>query len=133
MPYAMKNLEVRGPDFMGHSITWTDPDGEGFRLELHMSDKPASRFDRQRWQYVLWDENWAAPLGQLQKAPIFSSDDFETIYAEDEEIVRTLLSFLSLRPGDTDSEYFDSYTERQIAWRDERAETLSMYAIDEEE
>ena len=44
--------------------------------------------------------------------------------------LRSLLCFLTLRDGDTDSEYFDSYSEAQIAWRDECAEGLSLWALD---
>ena len=29
-----------------------------------------------------------------------------------------LLNFLTLKPGDTDSEYFDSYTPEQLEWAD---------------
>lgn len=131
MSYAVKNLEVRGPDFLGHDITWSDPDGEGFRLELHMSEQPASAPHRQRWYYEFRDYDWSKPDPHV--GAIFRGDDYETVYGEDDEIVRSLLGFLSLQPSDTDTEYFDSYTERQIAWMEERAETLSMYAIDEEE
>lgn len=128
-------IDVRGPDFMGHDITWTDGNGEGFRLEIHMANRPASSPNRQRWRYEFHDDGWRPgdESAQLYGAPIFSSDDFETPYVDDEaEIVRGLLGFLSLQDGDTDSEYFDNYTERQIAWRDERAETLSLYAMEEE-
>jgi hypothetical protein len=122
------NLDVHGPDFMGHDITWSDPDGEGFTLKIGLTTKPASSLSRQRWTYIFWDTSWS-------NDSIFFDDDFETsvMQGEDDEIVRSLLGFLSLQDGDTDSEYFDSYTERQLAWRDERAETLSLYAMDEEE
>jgi hypothetical protein len=133
-------LDVRGPDFMGHSITWTDDDGEGFSLEIHMfvSDDPSKRASspgRIRWSYTLHDNGWRPgdESAQLYGAPIFEGDEYETTYLEDDEIVRSLLVFLSLQDGDTDSEYFDSYTERQIAWRDERAETLSLYAMEDDE
>ncbi len=43
-----------------------------------------------------------------------------------------LLGFLTLRPGDTDSEYFESYTETQLDWAVSCAEELSMYGQDGE-
>lgn len=123
-------IDVRGPDFLGHSIIWTDDDGEGFRLEIHVANRPPSSPNRQRWNYVFVDESWRGEMIE-NRTPIFEGDDFETPYLDDEsEIVRGLLGFLSLQDGDTDSEYFDSYTERQIAWRDERAETLSLCSLD---
>ncbi|WP_182899784.1 hypothetical protein [Microbispora sp. H10830] len=44
---------------------------------------------------------------------------------------RTVLHYLTLRPGDTDADYFDSYTRGQVEWRDRYAEELSIYAMDE--
>lgn len=63
---------------------------------------------------------------------IFEGDDYgpSPCWAYDgDESVASLLAFLSLRPGDTDSEYFDDYTPEQLAWADERAEDLSVLAM----
>ncbi len=40
-----------------------------------------------------------------------------------------LLGFLTLQKGDTDSEYFDNYTPRQLAFRDNEAESLQMWGM----
>ena len=40
------------------------------------------------------------------------------------------LSTVGMRPGDTDSEYFASYTPEQLAWADEFGEAVSMEASD---
>lgn len=68
---------------------------------------------------------------------IFTGSDFACGAAtaiDSLECVYSLLGFLSLRPGDTDAEYFDSYTESQIEWRDSgRAEELGMLVFDFEE
>ena len=64
---------------------------------------------------------------------IFTGDDFypSPLYAYDgDEAVVALLGFLALRPGDTDREYFASYTERQLDWVAARAETLAMTVLD---
>ena len=64
---------------------------------------------------------------------IFEGSDFACSpmdAIDSDACVASLLGFLSLRPGDTDDEYFDGYTERQIAWRDEHAEDLSMIVHD---
>ncbi|NJP91615.1 hypothetical protein HCN51_19485 [Nonomuraea sp. FMUSA5-5] len=42
---------------------------------------------------------------------------------------RTVLSFLTLREGDTDAEFFDHYTRTQRKWRESYAEELSLYAL----
>lgn len=44
--------------------------------------------------------------------------------------VRSVLNWLTLRPGDTDAEYFESYTPRQMEWAGSEAEMLSCYVMD---
>ena len=41
-----------------------------------------------------------------------------------DESIKALMSFLTLRPGDTDSEYFDNYTPAQLDYCAEHAEAL---------
>lgn len=66
---------------------------------------------------------------------IFEGSDFRSgcgapiDYAD---AARTLMGFLTLREGDTDADHFDRYTPEQIAWRDEYAEDLSIYGVDED-
>jgi hypothetical protein len=70
---------------------------------------------------------------------IFQGEDFagSPMHADDSlDTVASLLSFLCLRPGDTDSEYFDAYTPDQLEWcQSARAEELSMirYELEEQE
>jgi len=67
------------------------------------------------------------PHGHL----LFEGDDFagSPMHADDaDETVRALLGFLTLRPGDTDAEYFASYTPEQLAFAEGEAEELSLYA-----
>jgi hypothetical protein len=50
---------------------------------------------------------------------IFEGEDFagSPMDADDsDETVAALLTFLTLRRGDTDAEYFESYTPEQLAW-----------------
>lgn len=66
--------------------------------------------------------------------PIFEGEDFgcSPMHAADsDETLRSLLGFLTLRPGDTDDEYFEGYTPRQMAWVESYAEELSLWADDE--
>jgi hypothetical protein len=68
---------------------------------------------------------------------IFQGEDFKPspLYAIDSlAAVYGLLSFLSLRPGDTDKEYFKDYTPDQINWCTSiRAEYLALLVSDFEE
>ena len=40
-----------------------------------------------------------------------------------------IMGFLTLRPGDTDPEYFEDYTEAQLEYADQHAETLGWESI----
>lgn len=69
------------------------------------------------------------PHTQEHNEIIFEGDDYccSPLHAIDSnESVESLMSFLTVREGDTDSEYFDGYTERQIEFRDEHAEALGF-------
>jgi hypothetical protein len=66
-------------------------------------------------------------LGATGPETIFEGDDFgaSPLHSLDgDDTVASLLTFLTLRKGDTDSEYFDGYTARQLEFRDEHAEAL---------
>jgi general stress protein YciG len=71
-----------------------------------------------------------APSGKV----LFAGSDFgaSPCHAVDaDETLRGLLGFLTLRPGDTDADYFEAYTPEQLAFARGDAESLSMYADDE--
>jgi hypothetical protein len=101
------------------------PVNEDHLLELW----PYGRTDdgRIRWLYRLSHRN----------RTIFSATDISspvgTMPATDALIItaRTVLSFLTLRSGDTDAEYFDHYTRAQLEWRDGYAEELALYTLDD--
>lgn len=60
---------------------------------------------------------------------LFDGDDFgcSPLHATDSDAcVRGLMTFLTLRPGDTDAEWFANYTDEQRAYCDAHAETLSL-------
>lgn len=80
---------------------------------------------------TVWDAMSVAPTGQSQLRYEFTTPEdgnafvlFEgadygvsPMHAVDSDAALLgLLGFLTLRPGDTDSEYFDAYTEEQRAW-----------------
>jgi hypothetical protein len=66
------------------------------------------------------------PAGAL----LFAGADFRPspMHADDsDETLRGLLGFLTLRPGDTDREYFDDYTPAQLAFA--RSNTCELLAF----
>jgi hypothetical protein len=60
---------------------------------------------------------------------LFEGEDFGCpghVTIDSDECVRSLMTFLCLRPGDTDAEYFAGYTEEQLAFAREHAEALAL-------
>jgi hypothetical protein len=79
---------------------------------------------RDRFLYALRDE------GEI----IFTGADFSApVGWTGQEIVSNLMGFLTLQPGDTDDEYFQNYTPRQLDWCATRAEDLSLETMEYEE
>lgn len=68
-----------------------------------------------------------------EKKPIFEGQDFRPspMHSVDgDEAVKALMGFLTLRPGDTDREYFDDYTPRQLEFAAQHAEALACCVYD---
>lgn len=62
--------------------------------------------------------------------PLFQGEDFagSPRHADDSNAtMAALLNFLTLRPGDTDADYFGGYTDAQRAFCTFHAEALSCY------
>ena len=96
----------------------------GHSLELSFAG--IARGGKRRVAYCLRD-----PSNEI----IFEGDDFCASPLRDcegPESARALLTFLTLRPGDVEAEYFASYTTTQIAWRDNHAEYLYLWTDDQE-
>ena len=84
----------------------------------------------------LWDTGNLDSRGQTylgyrltttDKVCVFEGEDFagSPMHADDsDETVAGLMSFLCLQPGDTDADYFESYTAAQLAFAAEHAEAL---------
>jgi hypothetical protein len=102
--------------------TW---EADGFKLELY--DTYQAHHGKAVLAFRFSDG------GQL----VFQGEEYgcSPLHAIDgDESVAGLLAFLSLRPGDTDREYFANYTPEQIAWvQSGRAETLACLQSELEE
>lgn len=64
---------------------------------------------------------------------LFEGEDFgcSPLDAIDSDAcTRSLMAFLTLRPGDTDPDYFDGYTAEQLAYCSAHAEALACYVAD---
>lgn len=64
---------------------------------------------------------------------LFEGEDFgcSPMHAIDsDETIAAIMGFLTLRPGDTDAEYFDDYTDQQREYCDQHAEALSCNVSD---
>lgn len=99
--------------------TWEE---DGFKLELY--DTFTTSGGKTLLGYRFWDHDQLLFVGEdFGASPLHAIDDDNTVAA--------LLGFLSLRPGDTDSDYFESYTAEQLEWcQSSRAEWLAILAND---
>lgn len=95
---------------------------DGFRIEL----KPNGYNDcRTMWTYWLFDGDWL----------MFYGEEFSTPnHIDGNRVVAELIGFLTLKPGDTDDEYFNDYMECQMDWcLGDRCEELKMIGMEMEE
>lgn len=68
------------------------------------------------------------------KEPLFSGEDYgcSPLHAVDsDDCLRGIISFLTLRPGDTDDEYFENYTQAQLDFANNQAEYLSLWSSED--
>jgi len=102
-------------DNFDHVRAWT---GGDFRLELFTAYQFRHGKDILAYQFFHRDRL------------VFEGHDFgcSPMHAIDgDETVAALLHFLSLKPGDTDSEYFEGYTPEQLDFARQHGEELYLY------
>ncbi len=84
-----------------------------------------------RFRLVMWHAAYELRVvGEPE--PLFRGDDYSPspCHAVDsDKSVAGLLWFLTLKPGDTDEDYFAAYTARQLAFCAEHAESLACEAM----
>lgn len=96
---------------------------DGYRLMLWDTyNRDPGKFGRSRLGYVLWHRDGSV----LFAAKDYSPGCMSCIDSDDS--VRGLIGFLTLKPGDTDDDYFKDYTPEQLAWAKSEGECLSMWA-----
>ena len=93
----------------------------------------------------LWDTYHTNNLGKYvlryemqtpKGSVLFAGRDFAAspMHAIDsDETLRALLGFLTLQPGDTDSDYFEDYTPEQLEFAEINAENLSLWSVESDE
>lgn len=97
---------------------------EGWRLAVYET----GRCDLRGCEYLRYE------FGPLDGEPLFEGADFATspMHATDSlESMRALWDFLTLRPGDTDADYFEDYTPEQMEFAEGEAEGLSLYGMED--
>ena len=103
--------------------------GPTFTLTLWDTNKPDldGRWSRTRFAYRL----------TMGRTILFSGDNFSGPairtrgdYDGCDGDIRCLLTFLALRPGDTDADHFANYTPEQLAFCAQHAEALACYVAE---
>jgi len=104
------------------------PGKEIFRVQLF--DLQHSIDNKARLGYRLQiNQNTSA---KSKYETIFEGTDFgwSPLHAIDsDECMKSVCTFLTLRPGDTDDEYFKDYTKTQLDYCDQHAESLSIEVL----
>jgi hypothetical protein len=96
--------------------TWT---GGAFRLELH-TDNQVHRCGKDILGYQFFhDQQLVFERKDFHCSPLHAIDSDATVAG--------ILNFLSLRPGDTDAEYFENYTPKQMSFARNHGEDLACY------
>lgn len=98
---------------------------DGYTMTLQATDK------RDKTGHIMVRYEFKTP----RDATLFYGDDFgvSPLHApESADAAKSLLSFLTLRKGDTDEEYFENYTPEQLKFSESiDCENLQTYAMDE--
>ncbi len=115
----MKNLRyVILDSSVGNNSYWLKTWSVGYDYEQH----------KERISYAF------GRVGSL--CPLFFGMDFwcSPSHAIDSDgCLRSLLGFLTLKPGDTEEEYFEKYTKEQMAFAENEAEYLQEYGFEDED
>jgi hypothetical protein len=89
-----------------------------------------NRLDRRHSPYIRYQLTMS---DKGKTSVLFKGDDFSCgpMHSIDsDECVRSLMGFLTLRPGDTDREYFRNYTPKQLDYTSKHAEALDLAVMD---
>lgn len=81
----------------------------GYRLEAHAPHLTKHSKHGEKWLLFEGEDFACSPLHAI----------------DSDEMIRSLMSFLTLRPGDTDAEYFANYTQVQLDYCSQDAESLA--------
>lgn len=95
-----------------------------------------------KFRLTMWDTHTVGEYGKARlgyrlvmwreggkRTVLFDGEDYfcsPCAAIDSDAAVESLMSFLTLRPGDTDSEYFERYTDAQRDYCAAHAEALSM-------
>jgi hypothetical protein len=102
--------------------------------------RPYRRGQGPTFRLTMWDTHRADSMGkwvigyELKEGRdvLFAGEDFRCspLHSIDsDDAVQGIMGFLTLRPGDTDAEYFDAYTEEQLAYCTHHAEALGLAVL----
>ena len=97
------------------------------------------------YKLKVWDAESRCDTGQRKIAYQFISPNNKVLFKgadcgvapsnpiDSDDALRGLISFLTLKPGDTDSDYFKDYTKAQLAFAQTKAEDLQYWGYESSE
>lgn len=109
-----------------------------YNHDQHLRTVHLNGYELTTWDTYRTDHFGKSILGYRLTNPsgliLFEAEDFgcSPLHPIDsDESLRGILTFLCLRPGDTDAEYFENYTPEQMDFANGDAESLSLYTLDD--
>jgi hypothetical protein len=96
------------------------------------------------YKLLTWDVNQRYGTGQSKVGYAFFTPEGKILFSgedigiapsdpiDSDAALRAVLGWLTLKPGDTDSEFFERYTPEQMAFAEGPAEELQMWSIEPE-
>lgn len=125
---------LRSYDMLRHVI-FTPNRNSGPRFHLWTLDCGPSATGKHRIGYVFKAYRWTSMGGKRNRSvseTVFADCDFYCAPQhpiDSDACIRSLMNFLTLRPGDTDADYFANYSEAQRDFADMDAEAVSMEVL----
>jgi hypothetical protein len=113
------------PNFIRQCIFTPYRKGMGPRFVLNLYDTNSTGWGgKSRLRYELRQIDVNGKYTTLFEGSDFRCSPLHGIDSDD--TIKSLMGFLTLRPGDTDQEYFDDYTPEQLKYCSQHAESLSF-------
>jgi hypothetical protein len=115
---------------------WLDGRPWSYRLQVWDTGRMNGLGSHNLLRYCFTRLDGKGNAGEIGRTVIFEGSDYgcpAVNSIDSDDMLRTLIGFLTLRPGDTDEDYFSRYTQAQLEWAaSDDCEEIAQYAEEED-